>query len=196
MFTLPKIQTAAIVAGATASIALASPVVAKQYRDYVDYNNTSTDYARVVDVQNVYETISVNHPTNHCWNEKVPARYAHRRSGKKSYTSEVLGGIIGAAVGNQFGNGSGRDAATVAGALLGGSIARNIKHGKYARGHGHRHGHYEVVKRCETRDNYRTEQKIVGYDVAYKYRGKVYHTQMADYPSNKIKVRVTVDPVL
>jgi uncharacterized protein YcfJ len=40
-----------------------------------------------------------------------------------------------------------------------------------------------------------TKEEVVGYDVAYKYRGSVFHTQMADHPGNKIKVKVTVDPV-
>jgi len=51
------------------------------------------------------------------------------------------------------------------------------------------------VQRCEVKDSYITKKQIVGYDVAYKYRGNVFYTQMSERPNDKIKVKVTVNPV-
>lgn len=187
---------ALVVAAVIASVTL--PAAAKKHRDY---GNSAYDYAKVVEVVPVVETQRVNHPIETCWDERVPRRV--QRSGynnaHKSYTGEIFGAIIGAAVGNQFGRGRGKKVATAAGAVLGGSVARDIKHGnrhnrEYARNH---RGQtvYDTVQRCETRDSYVSEERIVGYDVAYKYRGNIFQTQMSEDPGDKIKVRVTVDPV-
>jgi len=203
---LKSTTKALIVAGVIAGISL--PVAAKKYRDY----NTSTyDYAKVVDVVPVVETYEVNNPVEQCWDERVPrkVRYSDRHSDRhyddrsyKSHTGEIFGAIIGAAVGNQVGSGRGKKVATAAGAILGGSIARDIKNQNRAKRHYDRHSsrydrrdRYETVQRCEIRDSFTTEERIVGYDVAYKYRGNVFHTKMNQDPGAKIKVKVTVNPV-
>ncbi len=103
----------------------------------------------------------------------------------------ILGSIVGAAVGRQFGRGRGQDAATVAGAVLGGSIGHDAK-----RRHGASGGSYQnVEERCETFTDVHTEERTVGYDVTYRYNGKVYTTQMDREPSDRIQVRVAVSPV-
>lgn len=182
MKTMTKsILTAAIVT------AVSMPVMAGKYRHNTGHDQHAIDYAKVVNVSPVIETYEVNNPVEQCWNERV----RNRSHSKKSYTPEVFGAVIGAAVGNRFGKGSGRDAATVAGALLGTTIARDVKHNHANK---HRHNGHRTVQRCEIRDAYTTEERVVGYDVAYKYRGNVFHTQMDQHPGNKIKVRVSVKP--
>ncbi len=191
-------------------IAMASaPAVAGKYRN----NNTTKDYAKVVDVKPVYETFEVNHPVQHCYDERVPVRDSRRHSRYErkyhrdydSKTPEIVGGIIGGAIGNRIGKkggGKARDVATVVGAVLGGSIGRDVKHknrykrDRYYRDDYHRDSYdrYETVKRCETRDSYTTKKEIVGYDVAYKYRGNIYHSHFNEHPGDRVKVRVTVDP--
>lgn len=179
------------------------PVAAGNYRANSNYDNASFDYARVVTVDPIIETYQVNEPVKHCWNENVPSRQTtysrddrHRTS---SRTPEILGAIIGGVIGNQVGkNGGGRtrDVATVAGAVLGGSIGHDTKHNNNRR-HNDRYqtSRYESVQRCEIRDSYVTKDQVVAYDVAYKYRGKVFHTRTNQHPGDKIKVKVSVNPV-
>lgn len=174
--------------------AISMPAMAGKYRhdgNNYESNQNTVDYAKVVNVEPVVETYQVNNPVQHCWNERVQHRTHSRKS---SYTPEVFGAVIGAAVGNRFGKGSGRDAATVAGALLGTTLARDVKHKHKPRYNKHNNG-YQTVQRCETRDDYSTQERVVGYDVAYKYRGNVFYTQMDQRPGDKIKVRVSVNPV-
>ena len=167
-----------------AATVVALPAQAKKYHDS-HYAGHEYDYAKVVDVRPVYETVEVEKPYKQCWYE--PARYS-RHGNSKSYTPEVFGAIIGAAVGNRFGKGSGRDAATVAGALLGGSVARDIKRDR------NRSVHRGQVERCDVRHTYETEQRVSGYDVAYRYNGNVYHTRMPEHPGKRIRVQVSVRP--
>jgi len=181
---------------------IAAPAMAGEYRNSTNYDNATYEYARVVDVQPRVETYQVNNPVESCWNERVPVRErstAHyRNSRKSSKTPEILGAILGGVVGNQVGKrggGKARDVATVAGAVLGGSIGRDVKHRNRGQYDSYEVVGYENVKRCEVKDSYETREQVVGYDVAYKYRGSVFHTQMNQRPGDKIKVRVTVDPV-
>ena len=198
--TLKPLSKALLVAGLMAGVAL--PAAAKDYRNYDrGYDGPVFDYAKVVNVDPIVESYKVNNPQEHCWDERVPTRPRHGRYHRKasSPTNEILGAIIGGALGNQFGSGRGKKVATAAGAVLGASVAHDIERNQRDR---HRYANrdrgydrYEVVQRCEIRDNYSYEEQVVGYDVAYKYRGNVYHTQMDQHPGKKIKVRVTVDPV-
>lgn len=184
---------AAIVAGT-----ISLPVVAGKHRSNSHYDNATFDYARVITVDPVIERYEVNEPVEQCWNEKV-RHYSHNEYRRnKSRTPEVLGAIIGGVIGNQVGkNGGGRsrDIATVAGAVLGGSIGRDVKHNSRRYNDRYESARYETVRRCELKDSYVTKEHVVGYDVAYKYRGNVFYTQLDEHPGDKIKVKVTVNPV-
>lgn len=181
--------------------AISQPVSAGNQRS--GYDNATFDYARVLTVDPVIETYQVNEPIKHCWNENVAIRHSDydrpRHYKNKSRTPEILGAIIGGVIGNRVGkNGGGRarDVATVAGAVLGGSIGRDTKRNNNRR-HSDRYEttRYESVQRCELKDSYVTKKQVVAYDVAYKYRGEVFHTQMGQHPGDKIKVKVSVNPV-
>jgi len=176
---------------------VSAPVAAKKYRDYREYNNSAYDYAKVVNVSPVVETYQVNHPVEQCWDERVQKRAHYSDRSHYTRTPEILGGIIGAVIGNQVGSGRGKKVATAAGAVLGASVGRDIKHQNRNRRYANDRHHtgYKTVRRCELRDAYTTEEKVVGYDVAYKYRGNVFNTQLDQHPGDKIKVKVTVDPV-
>lgn len=208
---MKKLTQSLLLAGVIGAVAL--PATAKKYRDYSAHSNASYDYAKVVEVNPLVETYQVNNPIEKCWDERRPVHNSHYSdrsySNSKrptSRTPEIFGAIIGAAVANQIGKrggGKARDVATVAGAVLGGSIGRDIKHkNQHSRDRyeGDRHSRYEptryeTVQQCELQDNYTTQQQVVAYDVAYKYRGKVFYTEMDQHPGNKIRVKVTVDPV-
>ena len=197
----PLKTTAKVLMVATAIAAVSMPVAAKKYRDH---SNTAFDYAKVVDAVPVTETYQVNQPVEQCWDERLSRRgsrydrtddgYSDRRY--NSRTPQVLGAIIGGVLGNRFGHGDGRKIATVAGAVLGSQVGRDVKQqNRKNRDNRYDRRGYETVQRCELRDAYVTQERIVGYDVSYRYGGNVFQTQMANRPGKKIKVKVTVNPV-
>lgn len=211
---LKTVATAVTIVGVIGGISM--PVAAKKYRNYQESRHSTYDFAKVVDVQPIVESFKVNNPIEQCWDERVPTNRHYRKSGyyeqgyrrggransSHSKTGELLGAIIGGAIGNQFGNGRGKKIATAAGAVLGASVAHDVKHNNRKRNDRERYrggrydrNAYRIEQRCELRDNYTIEEQIIAYKVAYKYRGNVFHTEMNRDPGNKIKVKVTVDPV-
>jgi uncharacterized protein YcfJ len=151
--------------------------------------NRHFDYAEVKHVQPLYETHTRKVPRQECWVETV---HYEREAPRRSATPTIVGGIVGAAVGNRLGHSKrNKQVGAVAGAVLGASIGRDI---------GNRRDHHSVtevrdVERCATRYHYEKEERIVGYDVTYKYRGDRYHTTMDHHPGKRIKVAVSVHPV-
>ena len=161
--------------------------------DEYDYRDSSSpefiDEARVISSTPIYETVRVNEPETHCWNEQVYHR-RHNNTRSDSYTPTIAGAILGGAVGHQFGKGDGKDVMTVAGMLLGGSIGNDIGKkpvhaGRYA----------TTEKRCETVDNYRETRELVGYNVNYKYRGNSYWTETDSDPGKYLKLKVSLTPM-
>jgi len=162
-------------------------------RAYDNRNSVSYDFARVVDVQPVYDDVRVPEPREVCWNEPVTyaePRYTQYRP--RSGTQEVVGGIIGGLIGNQFGHGDGRAAATIAGVALGASVARDSERRGYYDGYAPRYQRTVNERRCEVRNDHRRERVLVGYDVTYDYKGTVGHTFSERQPGTEIRVRVDV----
>ncbi len=151
-----------------------------------DYNGATIDEATVLSANPVYRTVRINDPVEQCWDEpvQVPAQ-----SGYRSYTPTILGSIVGAAVGNEFGSGRGKDLATVAGAVLGGSVGRDVQARNQSR-----NSRVVYEQRCETVNNYRTEERLDGYDVTYRYNGQVYNTYTQHDPGPTLRVSVSVVP--
>lgn len=178
--SIKTVTTSLVVAGALATMAM--PATAKNYNSHA---HTSIEYAQVVGVTPVVETYRVNNPVEQCWDERVRTK----SQASRSRTPEILGGLIGAAIGHEFGSGRGQDVATVAGAVLGASVGRDVKYQQSRKG-----STYQVVQRCEVRDSYSTQERVVGYDVAYRYNGKVFHTQMGQHPGKRIRLNVSVTP--
>lgn len=147
-------------------------------------------YGKVTDVQPIMRTVQVTTPRETCWDE--PVRQTHYGPGRhRSFTSTVVGGIIGGVVGNQFGGGSGQDAMTVAGALLGASIGRDAAYRRQA----YAQTSYVTERRCEIEEVVHEEQRLEGYQVAYKFKGRNYVTRTANDPGKRIRLRVQVNPV-
>ncbi|MEJ2609926.1 MAG: glycine zipper 2TM domain-containing protein [Candidatus Thiodiazotropha sp.] len=145
------------------------------------------DTARVIDVEPVYRTVEISEPERNCWDEEV-SRY---RQNEKDYTPTVLGGIIGGVVAHSVsrGRGRGRDAATLAGTLLGGAIGHDLSRER-------RGGHYTTSyeRRCEVTHHTRNEERLMGYDVTYRYKGRVFTTFTKEHPGDRIPVKVDVRP--
>ncbi|MFC1688995.1 glycine zipper 2TM domain-containing protein [Pseudomonadota bacterium] len=143
------------------------------------------DKAKVIRTSPIYETIRYPVDEQVCWDEQV------WRQHHPSAVPTVAGAIIGGVVGNQVFRGDGRAFATVAGATIGGVVGHQV-----AKNH-HRGGAYPVTRtRCAVQRGWRTEQQIVGWDVDYRYRGRIYHTRMPERPGKHIRVSVDVAPAL
>jgi uncharacterized protein YcfJ len=149
-------------------------------RDYHGYDRG--DKARVTHVEPIYRTMTVTRPERECWDE--PRRH---HSGHQSYTSTIAGGLIGGVIGNQFGGGSGNTAMTIAGTLLGGSVGRDM-------GNRYRDVDYGYREQCQVVDRHYREQRIDGYEVSYRYHGRMYTTVMDHHPGKFIPVDVHVEP--
>jgi uncharacterized protein YcfJ len=154
-------------------------IAADRYQDDHYYQDT----ARVINVDPIYRDVRISSPERECWDKP---RYRNYRSSNDSYTSTIAGGIIGGVIGNQFGKGSGKTAMTVAGTLLGGSIGRDYNNNQA--------GYYDNGQQCHVTERYRTEQRLDGYRVTYKYNGKTYTTEMDHDPGRYIPVEVSVKP--
>jgi uncharacterized protein YcfJ len=140
-------------------------------------------YAQVVDVRPVYERISQQVPRDYCHVETV----AYRTDGG-SHTGVILGGLIGAAIGNELGHSKrNKEVGMVAGGLLGASIGRDLSRtGSSVR--------YREEQVCHTRYETEYRERLVGYDVTYRYQGRLHHTQTSRHPGNRIPVDVHVRP--
>ncbi len=148
------------------------------------HRHQQIDYAKVIDVEPLYETVSYKEPERHCRIEQRTVK--HRRSN----TPVILSTMIGAAIGHKLGNDStNRKIGAVAGAVLGASVGKDINRDNYT---------YETREepRCETTYNVHYEEKLKGYRVGYKYRGHTYYTRTSHHPGDRIKVAVNVRPLI
>ena len=149
-------------------------------------------WARVLDVQEVYEKRREKVPVEHCTERRSSsrgrhARYdSHRDSHRDSATPAILGGIIGGALGNELGHHkSAQKVGAVVGAALGASIGHDI--GKAHHRHKPRDRDTHVT-RCHTRYEERWSKELVGYDVEYRYKGHIYTTFRENPPRRRIKI--------
>lgn len=163
-----------------------------------DDNAPEYDVARVVSVDPIIEYVDEPVSRDVCWNEPVeryePNYRYERRNRDDRAGATVLGAIIGGALGNTVGRGDGRRAATIAGAVIGGAIAHDASHRGRYRDAGGRYVQGQE-QRCDTRTEYRQQEHVVGYDVAYDYNGRVYRTRTDHHPGDRIRVAVQVSAV-
>jgi uncharacterized protein YcfJ len=153
---------------------------------------TTYDEADVVSSTPIYRIVEISSPQEECWEEEVVRQDVRRRD--RSATPGLLGMVIGGALGNAVGNNSSsRKVGTVVGAILGGSIASDIRRSNDAR---NSTVYVETEERCRTVYNTREEEKLVGYDVSYRYNGVERTVRMPEEPGATVRVRVDVEPVL
>ncbi len=176
---------------------------------------SETLYATVIGTDPVRETVVANTPREVCDDVVVQDRLPER-DGHVGGT--VAGAVIGGLVGNQVGDGNGRKLATVAGAVGGGFAGREIdkRHvgGKvvnrterqcrtvsssttssktvawnvtYREPDG-RTGTMRIDSKPGKRISLGTEQKVVGYDVTYRYAGQQGQVRMDDKPGPRLPV--------
>ncbi len=142
------------------------------------------EYGEVLQTQPIYRVVRVNVPQQQCYQQQVV--YDNDRGNTLAGT--LIGGLIGGVVGNQFGRGSGRVLATAGGAVVGASVGNNVGRAN--------DGPPQVgyQQRCDTVNAFHDEQQIDGYDVTYRYGGRVYHTRLSYDPGPQIPVNVNVAP--
>lgn len=147
---------------------------------------TYVDTARVRSVQPQYESVTV--PRQECTSQWI--NETHRVEDRRNYGGAVIGGVAGAVLGNQIGKGHGREAATALGAVVGAFTGDRVSN----RDRGER---YEQVPRqvqtCQTVND--VQQHLTGYQVIYDYRGQQFVALMPQDPGDRLKVRVSVEPL-
>lgn len=92
----------------------------------------------------------------------------------------VIGAIAGGVLGNAIGSGGGRAAATAAGLVGGAMLGNQVEASGPAQ--------YQTVRQCSTQTYY--QNRTVGYDVVYEYRGRNYTTRTATPPGDWIALSV------
>lgn len=155
---------------------LAAPAVRAAHPD--------VERARVVDVQPVYayESYPVEVPV---------CRSVRHVRGPDPSASVLVGAVVGGVIGNQFGDGRGRRLATLAGAGIGAAVGHEL--GREADSH-RRHRH-APPRRCHTEIRYEQREVLIGYDVAYRYNGRIRQVRMDREPGRFIDIEVSVRPL-
>lgn len=146
----------------------------------------------VLDVEPITATVEVVEPQERCWVEDVRQPL---RSAAPSATAPLVGALIGGAFGNAVGhNKRNKQIGAVVGAVLGGSIGHDISRREQARAGSVRKVRVVTQEVCKTHDLRRTEQRVTGYLVTYRYAGETYRAHTDRRPGETIRVRVRVMP--
>lgn len=176
-----KLMIASLMAGVTA-VTTTAPAFADRWDDYGE-----TTYAPVVSSRPVYTQVRVSEPRQECRSEPVVYRQPVYSQGSNP-GGAILGGILGGVVGHQFGGGRGRDVATAVGAVIGAGIGgqASVYQGSTEQ--------VSYQQRCQVVDAYHYEDRVQGYDVTYRYNGRLYNTRLPYDPGSRIAVNVDVRP--
>lgn len=157
-------------------------------KDFGGNDEPEYDWARVVSVRPIVRIVQVSVPEEVCWNENVYHGSYDRTPDGWVVGSTVAGGIIGGAIGNRVGRGNGRPFTTAAGAFLGGALGYSAARSRPTM-------RVSSEEHCRTVNSYRSEERVDEYEVHYRYRGEIHETVLPYHPGNKIRVRVSVEPV-
>lgn len=149
-----------------------------------------SDYARVEHVQPLVRQVRVSTPRRECWQEQV--RYEERPGFFQANTGLILGGLAGGLLGGQIGHGQGRKIATIGGSILGAGVGYDYQ---YRHNPPQSRERVAYEDRCRTIEDSHTEERVEGYDVAYRYNGQLFHTRLPYDPGNRIRVGVDVRPL-
>ncbi|VAW91230.1 hypothetical protein MNBD_GAMMA23-1429 [hydrothermal vent metagenome] len=144
--------------------------------------------AKVVNVTPIFRYVRINTPSERCYRE--PVSHTNYNDGNRN-GKMLLGGLIGGIIGNNIGHGKSRKARAVVGALVGSQIGSNLADKQAYRV---RHAGYQ--QRCNTQNISKTRKQIDGYNVSYKFRGRIFTTKMPYDPGHKIALRVNLSPVV
>lgn len=146
-------------------------------------DNVKVAWADVLRVDPIVDRVRTSAPREVC--DDVPVE--HRTEDGNRAAGTVIGAIVGGVLGSTVGKGDGRRAATVAGAVVGGAVGNNVARGddRYASG---------VERHCRMVDDGVEQERVVAYDVQYRYRGDVYMSRLNYDPGDRLRVRVSIEP--
>lgn len=156
--------------------------------NYASATDSFVVKAKVLNVTPIYKYVTINTPTENCY--RTRATHANYNDGNRGGRM-LLGGIIGTVIGNNIGHGKSRKATAVAGALIGSQIGGNI-----ANKHDYSSQQTGYQQRCNTQNVSETQRRVDGYNVTYRYRGRVMSTQTATHPGRRIRLNVNVSPIV
>ena len=144
---------------------------------YTMLSDKAPDYAQVVNVEELTETI--NTPREVCEDvavtKKAPVKDEHKIAGT------AIGAVVGGLLGNQIGGGSGKTVATVAGAV-GGGYAGNKVQGNMQ----DKDTYTTTERRCHTVTD--SHQNVIGYNVTYMIGAQEGTVRMDEKPGSRIPV--------
>ena len=142
------------------------------------------DFGRVLRVQPRVEQIRT--PRQECRTEyvQVPVQQERGQGGS------IVGGLAGALLGSQVGSGNGKVAAAAAGAIAGAMVGERVENNGRNLAPGVQE---QAVRQCRMVEA--VESRTNGYDVTYEYRGQTYTTLMNRDPGNRVRLRVSVEPL-
>lgn len=162
--------------------------------------DVSYDYATVLAADPIVKIIRVSTPREECWQEEVVYRTRPQSYGGYGHhdTGPVLGAVLGGAVGNAVGHSKrNKQVGTVVGAILGATLARSASGRHYASPrHSEVRETFRTEERCRVYNDYREEERTIGYRVRYSYNNQTYTTRMDRDPGDMIRVRLSVSPVI
>jgi len=144
---------------------------------YTMLSDKAPDYAQVVNVEELTETI--NTPREVCEDvavtKKAPVKDEHKIAGT------AIGAVVGGLLGIHIGGGSGKTVASVAGAV-GGGYAGNKVQGNMQ----DKDTYTTTERRCHTVTD--SHQNVVGYNVTYMIGDQEGTVRMDEKPGNRIPV--------
>jgi uncharacterized protein YcfJ len=174
--------------GSAATLLAVALVAPAAHAGHADDHYASSGYADVVSSRPIYQEVEISTPREECWQEPVTRREDNPHWGVTAQT--VTGGVIGGVIANQAVNGSKRDAATALGALVGAAVGAN----RASKQQANVREYTDYERRCRTVQERRTEQRLDGYDVSYRYGGQLYQTRLPYDPGRRLRVQVSVTP--
>jgi uncharacterized protein YcfJ len=189
-----------------------------EYADIVEVDPVREQrplYATVIATDPVRETSTTSVPREVCEDIVVQDRMPERDG---NVGGTVAGAIIGGLVGNQVGGGNGRKVATAAGAVAGGFVGNRVDRNhvggqvvtrtdrqcrtvysdsKSSRVVGYNvtyrnpdgtTGTMQMASRPGNRVRLGSEDHVIGYDVSYRYQGRVDTVRLDDRPGARLPV--------
>ena len=140
----------------------------KQYHGSRYKRNQRRNQAYVLDITPVYRSSGRRHAS---------IRSCRSSSRSHSHTGAIVGGVVGGVIGHEIGHRGSRrghnNAATVAGAVVGAAIGNH-----YDRAHS--------SSRCVSSS--RAGRTLKGYQLTYKYRGRVHKTFVTRKPPQYFRI--------
>ena len=149
-------------------------------------------YGKVIKAKPVYDIITTKSPLKQCWQEPVTSNYRINQRGHNNSAGTLAGGLIGGIIGHQFGKGRGKRVATAVGTLVGAQLGHDNSDNGYAYS-----DHTSVTYRdvCEVTHEESYKKVLDGYQVTYRYKGNKYEARMPYDPGDRVKLKVSINPV-